>query len=94
MMSFQALFNPRGVAVAGSVTPGKLGNVLINRLVEGGFEKIYALNPKAKGVGQVPGFASAQDITEPLDLVVIASPAVTVKDVLKPQYRSPLNQRR
>ncbi|MGI6684197.1 MAG: acetate--CoA ligase family protein [Bacillota bacterium] len=83
MMSFQALFNPRGVAVAGSVTPGKLGNVLINRLVEGGFEKIYALNPKAKGVGQVPGFASAQDITEPLDLVVIASPAVTVKDVLE-----------
>lgn len=82
-MSFQALFNPRGVAVAGSVTPGKLGNVLINRLVEGGFEKIYALNPKAKGVGQVPGFASAQDIIEPLDLVVIASPAVTVKDVLE-----------
>jgi len=82
-MSFQALFNPRGVAVAGSVAPGKLGNVLINRLVEGGFEKIYALNPKAQGIGRVEGFTSAQDINEPLDLVVIASPASTVKDVLE-----------
>ncbi|MEL7563455.1 MAG: acetate--CoA ligase family protein [Dehalobacterium sp.] len=82
-MSFQALFYPRGVAVAGSVAPGKLGNVLINRLVEGGFEKIYALNPKAQGIGQVEGFASAQDINEPLDLVVIASPASSVKDVLE-----------
>lgn len=82
-MSFQALFNPRGVAVAGSVSPGKLGSVLINRLVEGGFEKIYALNPKAQGVGRVPGFASARDISEPVDLVVIASPAPTVKDVLE-----------
>lgn len=82
-MSFDALFNPRGVAVAGSVTPGKLGNVLINRLVEGGFEKIYALNPKAQGVGAVVGYTSAQDIKEPVDLVVIASPAPTVKAVLE-----------
>jgi acyl-CoA synthetase (NDP forming) len=82
-MSMEALFYPRGVAVAGSVSPGKLGNVLINRLVEGGFEKIYALNPKAQGVGRVKGFVSALDISEPLDLVVIASPAFTVKDVLE-----------
>lgn len=82
-MSFQALFYPCGVAVAGSVAPGKLGNVLINRLVDGGFKKIFALNPKAQGIGSVPGFVSAQDINEPVDLVVIASPAFTVKDVLE-----------
>jgi acyl-CoA synthetase (NDP forming) len=82
-MSMEALFNPRGVAVTGSVSPGKLGNVLINRLVEGGFEKVYALNPKAKGLDGVPGFASAEEISGPVDLVVIASPAPTVKDVLE-----------
>ena len=82
-MSMEALFNPRGVAVTGSVSSGKLGNVLINRLVEGGFEKVYALNPKAKGLDGVPGFASAEEISGPVDLVVIASPAPTVKDVLE-----------
>jgi len=81
-MSFQALFYPRGAAVFGSVTPGKLGHVLISRMVEGGFEKIYAVNPKAQGTGPVPGFASLREIDAPVDLAVIASPAYTVKDVL------------
>lgn len=82
-MSFQALFSPRGVAVAGSVTAGKLGHVLINRLAEGGFENIYAVNPKGQGTGQVPGFTSVEEIGAPVDLVVIASPAATVKNVLE-----------
>ncbi|NLW07646.1 MAG: CoA-binding protein, partial [Clostridia bacterium] len=82
-MSFTALFNPRGVAVAGSVTPGKLGYVIIKRLVAGGRDDIYALNPKGKGIDQVPGFTSVSQISEPVDLVVIASPASTVKDVLE-----------
>ncbi|ATW27807.1 acetate--CoA ligase family protein [Candidatus Formimonas warabiya] len=81
-MSFQALFYPRGVAVTGSVTAGKLGHVLMNRLIEGGFTNIYAVNPKAQGMGPIPGFASIREIDGAVDLVVIASPAATVKDVL------------
>lgn len=82
-MGFKGLFTPRGVAVSGSVAPGKLGNVIINRLIEGGMEHIYALNPKAQGVGDILGYASAADIPGPVDLVVVVSPAFAVKDVLE-----------
>ncbi len=82
-MNFQALFSPRGVAVFGSVAPGKLGNVLLNRLVEGGTEKVFAVNPKAQGIGDIPGFTSAQEIEEPVDLGVIVSPAATVCGVME-----------
>lgn len=82
-MSFKALFSPRGVVVAGSVAPGKLGNIIIGRLIAGGMENLYAVNPKGQGLGDIPGFTSAQDIKEPVDLVVVVSPAFTVKDVLE-----------
>ena len=82
-MSFEALFTPRGVVVAGSVSTGKLGYNLVNGLVRGGCKHVYAVNPKAQGLGDVPGFASAQEIGKPLDLVVVASPAATVKGVLE-----------
>ncbi|MCR4433331.1 MAG: acetate--CoA ligase family protein [Caldiserica bacterium] len=82
-MSFKELFYPRSVAVAGSVSEGKLGYFLIKQLLEGGFEKVYALNPKGQGALSVPGFRSAGEIGEELDLVVIASPAFTVKEVLE-----------
>ena len=82
-MQLQELYYPRGVAVSGSVSPGKLGAVLIGRLVEGGFPHIFAVNPKAQGLGDVPGFARVQDIPAPVDLIVVASPAPTVAAVLE-----------
>jgi len=82
-MSFQALFNPRGVVVVGSTSPGKIGQVLVSRLLDGGFKNIYAVNPKAQGVGPVPGFTTMAEIDAPLDLVVVASPAATVANVLR-----------
>jgi len=82
-MQLQELYYPRGVAVSGSVTPGKLGAVLIGRLVEGGFPHIYAVNPKAQGSGEVPGYARVQDIEGPVDMIVVASPASAVASVLE-----------
>ena len=82
-MSMQELFAPRGVVVAGSASEGKLGNILIKRLVENGFFNVCAVNPKAAGVGSVPGFVSAQEIDRPVDLAVIVSPAATVCSVLE-----------
>lgn len=82
-MQLNELYYPRGVAVSGSVTPGKLGAVLIGRLVEGGFPHIFAVNPKAQGFGDVPGFARVQDIPAPVDMIVVASPAPTVASVLE-----------
>lgn len=82
-MKFQALFSPRGVGVVGSTAPGKLANVLINRLLEGGCENIYAVNPKGVGVGPVPGATSFTMFKGLVDLAIIAAPAFSVKDVLE-----------
>ena len=54
-MSLEALFEPRGIIVAGSVSPGKLGSVLIDRLLDGGYKNIFAVNPKGQGYGDIPG---------------------------------------
>ncbi|MCL1905462.1 MAG: acetate--CoA ligase family protein [Clostridiales bacterium] len=82
-MQLSELYYPRGVAVSGSVSPGKLGAVLIGRLQEGGFPSIYAVNPKAQSCGDVPGYARVQDIAGPVDMIVVASPASTVASVLE-----------
>lgn len=82
-MNYETLFYPKGVAVFGSAAPGKLANVIINRLIEGGMDNIYAVNPKGIGVDRVQGYASIKEIGKTVDLAVIASPAFTVKDVLE-----------
>lgn len=82
-MSLESLFNPRGVVVAGSMTPGRLGAELIKQILAGGYSGgLYATNPKGEGCGTVQGFVSAMQIGEPVDLAVIASPAPTVASVL------------
>ncbi len=82
-MGLQELFYPRAVAVIGSVAEGKLGCVLVRRLLESGFKHIYAINLTAQGVDQVPGFRSVQEIKAAVDLAVIVSPAATVKSVME-----------
>jgi len=82
-MSLDRLFYPRAVAVVGSTAPGKLGHVLIRQILEGGFRALYAVNPRAQGLGEVPGFEAVSAIGRPVDLAVIASPADTVAAVLE-----------
>jgi acyl-CoA synthetase (NDP forming) len=88
-MALEGLFYPRGVAVIGSATPGKLGYQLIRQLLDGGFEAVYAVNPAGKGVPATrgldgaPGFSSVTQIPGPVDLAVIVAPTNTVPAVLK-----------
>jgi acetyltransferase len=77
------LFYPRGVAVVGSTAEGKIGYQLVRQIVDGGFQNIYAVNPKAQGAFGVPGFSAVTQIHGPVDLVIIASPAPTVPAVLE-----------
>ena len=81
----EALFRPGGVAVYGSTAEGKIGHVLIDQLLAGGFREIVAVNPKSHGIAGVPAVRSLAELPtdrSPIDLVVIASPAATVADVL------------
>ena len=83
-MSLQELFYPESVAVIGSMTPGKLGSVLLKQIVDGNFPgKLYAINPKAMGAFSVPGYESIMSIGKHVDLAIIASPSATVAGVLE-----------
>ena len=81
--AFEALFNPKGIAVVGSASPGKLGNVLVNRLVDGGFSQVFPVNPKAMGVGERPGYSSVTEIKEPVDMALICCPVAIAASALE-----------
>ena len=55
---FESLFRPTGIVVIGSASPGKLGNVLVNRLIQSGYNQVFSVNPKGQGVGKRPGYTS------------------------------------
>jgi len=82
----QALFRPHHVAVYGSMGEGKIGRVLIDQLLAGGFPDVIAVNPKGaadEGVRAVSSLAELPAGGPPVDLVVVASPAATVANVLE-----------
>lgn len=82
-MVLDELLQPQSVAVVGSAAPGKLANILLQRLRDGGMARLFAVNPKAQGVGDIPGFPSMLAIGEQVGLAVIAAPASTVPGVLE-----------
>lgn len=83
--NLKAMFSPKGVAVYGSAAPGKLANVLVHRIVEGGLKDVYAINPKGLGVEDlgVSGYTTIADVGASVDLAVIAAPAKTVAGVME-----------
>ncbi len=78
----QTFFYPRGVALVGSTSPGKIGYELLRQMLAGGYEHISAVNPRAQGMGPVPGYRSLAEVPPPVDLAVIVSPPPTVASVL------------
>jgi acetyltransferase len=81
-MSLNTLFYPRAVVIIGSMSEGKLGYELAGQIIKGGFSNVFAVNPKAQGAFNIPGYQSATQIAQPVDLAIIASPAATVADTL------------
>jgi acyl-CoA synthetase (NDP forming) len=82
-VSFQSLFYPRGVAVIGSVSKGKIGYELVRQILDGGYRAVFAVNPKARGLPSVPGYETIDTIDHPVDLAIIVSPPPTVASVLE-----------
>ena len=82
-MTLHNLFYPRGVALIGSVSEGKLGWEVLRKLLDGGYEHVYAINPRAQGALSAPGFKSATEIDQPVDLAVVVAPTATVPAVLE-----------
>lgn len=82
-MSLDSLFYPKGVAVVGSAKPGKLGYILLKKIIDGGYNGfICMINPKAEGALEKPGYASFTKAESPVDLAIIVTPPATVANVL------------
>ncbi len=74
----------KSVAVVGaSPKEGKAGNIILKNFIKRFKGKIFAVNPKYKEVLGVPCFPTVKDISEDIDLVVIAVPAEKVPKVVK-----------
>ena len=79
-----AMFSPASVAVIGATSrPGTVGRTVLENLLRDTFRgKIYAVNAKHEEVLGHKAYKSIRDIPQPVDLAVVATPAVTVGPVI------------
>ncbi|HLM64627.1 MAG TPA: CoA-binding protein [Acidimicrobiales bacterium] len=83
---FQALFEPRGVLVAGASThPGKFGFVSLHNILAGGYEgKVFGTNRDGAEVLGVQTVADVADLPDgEIDLVFVCTPAPANPDLLR-----------
>ena len=75
---FLALFEPRGIVVAGASThPGKFGFVALHNILSAGYQgKVFATNREGTEVLGVPTVADVDDLPDgEIDLVFVCTPA-------------------
>jgi len=83
---FQALFEPRGVLIAGvSTHPGKFGFVSLHNLLASGYDgAVYGSSREAGEVLGVPVVADVADLPDgAVDLVFVCTPAAANPDLLR-----------
>mgnify|MGYP000120137851 CR=1 FL=1 len=77
------IFSPQTIALIGaSENEGSVGRAILENLLLSKDRKIYPVNPRRDGVLGVKAYPRIEDIPEPVDLAVIATPAQTVPEVL------------
>jgi acyl-CoA synthetase (NDP forming)/RimJ/RimL family protein N-acetyltransferase len=83
--SMERLLNPASVAIIGaSRRPGTVGHRLLSDLVAGGFTgRLHVVHPEADVVLGVPAVRRLEQLTEPVDLAVVAVAADGVLDVVR-----------
>jgi acyl-CoA synthetase (NDP forming) len=78
------LFSPASVAMVGaSDVPGSWGSNIMLRLVKSGNRRIYPVNPSHPTIQGMATFKSVTEITDRIDLAVIAVPAPHVPAVMR-----------
>ena len=84
-LGMEAIFNPRSVAVIGaSDNPGKLGSHVMRSLIEGRYPgKIFPINPGKDEILGIKAYPSLLQVSEELDLSVIALPAEQIPKTIK-----------
>lgn len=84
-MLLDSIMKPRAVAVVGaSNRPHTIGNDLLKRLIEYGFNgKIYPVNPKGGEIEGLEAFRSVEELPEGVDLAVVIVRAEFVSGVVE-----------
>jgi acetyltransferase len=84
-LNLDKIFNPKSVAVVGaSDEEGSVGYALMKNFIESGFEgKVYPVNIRKKEILGFKAYQTVEQIPEPVDLAVIATPAKTVPEVVE-----------
>jgi acyl-CoA synthetase (NDP forming) len=82
---FDAIFGPRSVAVIGASTSfAKWGQMILSNIVGGEYPgAVFPVNPKGESMYGLTTYRHVQEIPEPVDLAIIATPAKTVPAVLQ-----------
>jgi len=82
--SFEPLFAPKTIAVAGaSATSMSAANVFIRRMREFGYSgKIFPIHPSAPAVDGYPAYRSLGETPEPIDYAYISVPAAHIPKML------------
>jgi len=92
-LNLDKIFNPKSVAVIGaSDEEDSVGHALMKNFTESGFEgRVFPVNLKKTEVMGLKAYPSVQQVPEPIDLAVIATPARTVPDVLEQCGKAGIN---
>lgn len=80
-----AIFAPKNVAVIGATEkPGSVGRTLLWNLISNPFGgTVFPVNPKRSNVLGVKAYPNIASVPEPVDLVIVATPASTVPGVIR-----------
>ncbi|MGD6852532.1 MAG: acetate--CoA ligase alpha subunit [Candidatus Bathyarchaeia archaeon] len=78
------VFNPQSVAIIGaSDVEGSVGYAIVKNFTQSGYAgKVYFVNIKKPEILGVKTYQTVEQIPEPVDLALIATPAKTVPDVM------------
>ena len=84
-MGLEHVLDATSVAVVGaSKKETKRGYQAIKTLIEEKFEgRIYPVNPKEKSILGLPCYAKVSDIKDPVEMVLITTPATTIPEILE-----------
>ena len=84
-MNLKNFFNPRSIAVVGaSETPGKVGHALAKNLLRLGFKgKVFLVNPAHSQMLGQKCYPDLENISETVDLALVAVPAKLVMEVVE-----------
>jgi acetyltransferase len=78
------LLNPSSIAVVGaSNREGSVGNSLMNNLISHFDGIVYPVNPKRDSILGIKTYKNVSQISGKIDLVIVATPASTVPDIIK-----------